>query len=411
VFERVVVIGGGAAGLAAAWAAAPRGAQLRLVDGGVGATALGGGAIDDRPWEEVARGMEVLAQDPPVGPLPEAVHVFGAELGLWRLPQAGQAYCRLATEAGRLRVARGAELGLLDLAQLGDGARVILPRMVRPEWDAESLAHALGAEAYAQSHRLRFEAIDAQLFKLAGEERIASPDLAARHDEPARLGWLLERLREMLGRAGRADAVLMGPWLGLARPAAPELSRALGLPVGEILGAVGGPAGLRFEAARDRMLASMGVTREARRARSLRARGSELVVGVDGGEEVLAIGGVAAGGVVYDPPEHSAGQDLPPRGSRPFRLSLTAAVELAWQGRQLDVVSSIHGPALDEVAWPLDADPSCLEAVGVACHGSQAAPGIFAAGDVMADKPRTVLQAVWSGIRAGAAAAGEPGAM
>jgi glycerol-3-phosphate dehydrogenase subunit B len=416
-FERVVVIGGGAAGLAAAWAAAPRGAQLRLLDSGVGATGLGSGAIDDRPWEEVERSMEVLGVDVSAGPLPEAVELFAGDLGLWRLPRAGEPFCRVATEAGRVRVARGAEIGLLDLAALPEGARVLLPRMPRPEWDAESLAHALNADAYAVARRLRFEAADAKLWKLAGEERIAAADLAGRHDDEARLGWLRERLREMLARAGRAHAVLTGPWLGLARPAAPKLSSDLGLPVGEALAGVGSPAGLRFEAARDRMLAGLGLARERHRVSRVRARGSELVVTVDGGDEViadgvvLAIGGVAAGGVVYDPPEQRAGQEMAPAGARPFRLSLQAPIELAWQGRRLDVVSSIHGPSLDDVAWPVDADPSCLEAIGVSCDGAQAAPGIFAAGDVVADKPRTVLQAVWSGIRAGAAAAGEPGSL
>jgi pyruvate/2-oxoglutarate dehydrogenase complex dihydrolipoamide dehydrogenase (E3) component len=49
--------------------------------------------------------------------------------------------------------------------------------------------------------------------------------------------------------------------------------------------------------------------------------------------------------------------------------------------------------------------------VGVHCDGVQAGDRIFAAGDVVADKPRTLLQAVFSGVRAGAAAAGEPGAV
>jgi glycerol-3-phosphate dehydrogenase subunit B len=42
-----------------------------------------------------------------------------------------------------------------------------------------------------------------------------------------------------------------------------------------------------------------------------------------------------------------------------------------------------------------------LEAVGVHCRGVRAAPGVTAAGDAIADRPRTVLEAVASGLRAG----------
>ena len=108
---------------------------------------------------------------------------------------------------------------------------------------------------------------------------------------------------------------------------------------------------------------------------------------------------------------------MPIAGAPPFHLSLEAEVQMQAACRPLDVVSSLSGPALDEQAWPVDADPGLLEAVGVACDGLQvsrrSADGLplhlYAAGDVVADVPHTTLQAVFSGIRAGAAAAGEPG--
>jgi glycerol-3-phosphate dehydrogenase subunit B len=80
------------------------------------------------------------------------------------------------------------------------------------------------------------------------------------------------------------------------------------------------------------------------------------------------------------------------------------------QNRSIDIVGSMHGPPLDEIAWPIDADPGYLEAVGIACEGVEAGPGLYAAGDAIADRPRTLLQAVYSGALAGAAAAaGAPG--
>jgi len=420
-FERVVIIGAGAAGLAAAWAAAQRGAEIRLYDGGVGASCLNGGAVDDRPWEQVARATEVLQLVTEAGPLPEAVRAFAHQLGLWRLPTKGDRLCRLATEAGRVRLARGHDRSLLDLSRLPMGARVGLPRVPRPEWDADSLAASLSADAYAQSRGLSFEPLDAKVLKHVGEDRIAAAELASRHDDPARRAWLVDRLGEALARAGGGAerpfaALLTGPWLGTDKPMAAWLSERLGLSVGETVSGVGCAAGMRFESARLALLSSLGIELTPRQVTAIAALGDELEVSIEDEEErvttdavVLALGGLAAGGVIYDPPEHSAGQDVPLAGREPFRLSVGAAVRLQALRQPVDVVGSVHGPALDEVAWPVDADPGLLEAVGVACQGTEAAPRVHAAGDVVADKPRTMLQAVYSGVLAGAAAAGEPG--
>lgn len=414
-FERVTVVGAGAAGLAAVWAAARRGAEIRLFDAGVGASGLGGGAVDDQPWEQVARAAQVLMHSPAAGPLPPSVRLFATELDLWRLGDQGNPLVRLATEAGRVRLARGCDRALLDLSRLPAGARVLLPRASRSEWDADALARALGADAYADSRRLSFVPVDARILEYVGEDRIAAAELASRHDDPARLGWLGERLREMLARHGHADAVLLGPWLGADRPRSGALSELAGVRVGEILGGVGSAAGLRFEAARLRMLSSVGVTLEPCRATAVRRVEDGFEVALDGAEPaasdavVLALGGLVSGGVRFDPPEQSAGLDMAAAARCSFQLSLSAPVRLQVDGRALDVGSSINGPALDQLAWPSDADPGYLELVGVACDGEQCGERLFAAGDVVADRPRTLLQAVHSGIRAGAAAAGEPG--
>ncbi|MCA9623369.1 MAG: hypothetical protein KC731_30320, partial [Myxococcales bacterium] len=406
------------------WAAAQRGAALRLFDGGLGASCLAGGAVDDRPWDEVARSAEVLQSLPRASSLPEAVRIFADDLGLWRLPPEGALLPRLATSAGRTRLARGHDRALLDLATLPARARIALPTVSRPEWDADHLARALSADAYAESRALRFVAGEAKLLKHVGEDRIPPAELAMRHDDPDRRGYLVERLREMLARAGHVDAILLGPWLGCLDGQAEAIGEALGLPVGEILGEIGGAAGLRFEAARAALLDPLGIGIEPYQARRIGKAGEELYVELESGERVvsdrlvIAVGGVAAGGIVYDPPEQHATRGLPESGRVPWRLSIAGRLGFQARGRRLDVVGSIHGPALDGEAWPTDADPGLLECVGLATDGFAAIPGgelhgarIYAAGDVVADRPRTVLQAVFAGIHAGAAAGGEPGAL
>ncbi|HHH27619.1 MAG TPA: hypothetical protein ENK57_04610 [Polyangiaceae bacterium] len=421
------MIGAGVAGLAATWAAAQRGAKLRLFDGGLGASCLAGGAVDDRPWDEVARSVEVLDAPPLAKPLPESVRIFASDLELWRLPHPGEPLARLATASGRIRVARGHDRSLLDLSRLRRGATVLLPIVPRAEWDAPSLARAFAADAYAVSRDLRFITADAKLLKLRGEDRIAPGDLASRHDDPDRRRWLVDRLEELLDRAGPVDALLLGPWLGALEPIAPVLEAELGVLVGEVLGGVGGAAGLRFEAARAALLATTGVSIEPHNVTRIRAGdvGDELVVSLDDDEEVVAdavvvaCGGLAAGGVIYEPPEHRAGMDMPEAGAAPWRLSIDAPLQMQGHGRRLDVVGSVHGPALDHVGWPTDADPGLLESVGIRTAGTAAVllesagfeARLLAAGDVVADRPRTMLQAAFDGIRAGADAAGEPGAL
>lgn len=419
-FERVVVIGAGLAGLAAVHAAVPRGGEVRLVDPSFGSSALSGGAVDDVPWESVALACEALGLGPVARALPAEVEPFVQALGLWALPKEGEPLCQLATEAGRIRLARGRDRALLDLGRLPFGARLILPRVPRPEWEADLLARALREDPYARSQGLHIEAVDAKLLRFVGEDRISAADLAQRHDEPARREWLADRLQETVRaerNAGRSvDGILLGPWLGAAAPRAEELSDRVGMALGEILSGVGSAAGQRFEVARDRMLGALGLEREPRRALAVRRQDGELFVHTDeppspmtADRVVLAIGGLAGGGLRYCPAELEAQPDEPARARMAFGLSLEAPVGLRANGRRLEVVGSVHGPALDEDGWPGGTEPGLLESVGIAATGPLAAPGIYVAGDALADRPRTKLEAVRSGLRAGAAAAGEPG--
>src|SRR5262249_36997255 len=161
---------------------------------------------------------------------------------------------------------------------------------------------------------------------------------------------------------------------------------AVGLPCGEALLGAGSPAGLRFEAARDRMLDAIG----ARRVR-------DRVIGITGAAKlsvalarddvalvvdavVLAIGGLVAGGVVYAPAAQAASAEWPALGKVPFELSLAANVALSGGGPEpMGIVASMQGPELDLSAWPVDGRATLVETIGVRCEGSRASERIYAA--------------------------------
>jgi glycerol-3-phosphate dehydrogenase subunit B len=410
VSRRILVLGAGVAGLAAAFAARRKGHAVVVVSAGAGASALGGGAVDDVPWEERLRAARVLGKPVELRALASDVAAFSEALGLWDLPGEGAPPTLLATSAGRLRPARGRDKALLDLAQLS-GARVLLPRAPRAGWDADALAATLADDPIARRAGLRFEAIDVPILRFADEARMADADLAARHDDPARITWLAERLRGALAapRSGHEPvAVLLGSWLGARSARASALSAQLSVPVGEVLVGVGSAAGFRFDDAQSRMLEALGAEHVVDRAARLRWKGDGVAVDFSRGRPsinaqaaVLATGGVGGGGVVYAPPEHAAREDLPPRAAIPYVLSVDAPVTLSLGAGRLGIVASMQGPELDAAAWPIDARPSALEAIGVLAPEGRAAPEITAAGDIVAGRSRTLLEAVVSGLRAG----------
>jgi anaerobic glycerol-3-phosphate dehydrogenase len=390
----VVVVGGGIAGTAAAWAATKGGARVLLVQDRAGGTALYSGAADLLPW----RGAGDRAIPVPVS---DALRAFFGELGQVRLGD-----FRIATRQGVVRSAAGADRALLDLAPLA-GLRVAVADVERDEWDAPLLAWAFSDSDWALGTRTVFEPVRVAGLRTGAERRIAPYDFAALHDEPERFGALAAAISDA---CDGFDACLVGPWLGV-KPETAERFRALvPVPVGECTSPLAGAAGARLETASAALLARIGVEMLRAEVTAVSERGERWVVelvasaagrkgrSMESQAVVLAIGGVGAGGIRFE-------WD-PERGRQGFTASLRAPVSLALDGEELDTFGSLYGPSLERSGLEL------LERVGLAVSASGRAlragsplPGLFAAGDAASGVARTLLGAAESGARAGALAA------
>jgi glycerol-3-phosphate dehydrogenase subunit B len=386
----VVVVGAGVAGTAAALAASQAGARVVLVDGGTGASTLATGAIDAVPWQTAT-----------ASPLTTAVRSILEALGGYLLPDAG---ARVATTAGVVRPARGHDAAILDVTRfMGAGIGVVCCE--RPGWDGVGLARTWGAG---------FVPLDATVLRHTDERVLPAADYAARHDDESRLAWLADRLKDALARGGDGiAALLLPPSLGLERPRAQALSRLVGLPCGEAVGLPGGPSGLRFEHARDRAVVSAGIQVVCARVRVVEPHEDrwrlvieEGVASIDAMAVVVAAGGLVGGGLQYAPAEASVATVFPPSSRPAFRLGLDAPLELGAHGRPLESPGSLFGVAPESIAWPFARD-ALMDRVGVLVGDGGHAGGdaLYAAGEIVADAPRTWLQALESGARAGAAAA------
>ncbi|HVW24708.1 MAG TPA: hypothetical protein VHC69_05030 [Polyangiaceae bacterium] len=387
---KIVVIGGGVAGTAAAWAARRGFADVTAIFDHPGASSVYSGALDDAPWEDAL----------PDTALDSELLAFAVALEAWSV---GTRSARVATHEGVLRLARGKDSSLLDVSALS-GARVGVAATQVDGWDAAFLARSLSSAPWAQRTRTRFEPVSVQGIFDPGEASASPYDLAALHDEPSRMARLAECLRRS---RVTPDAWLLGPWLGAAPGGADALTALVGKPCGETTSPPGGPAGARFDASRDALLANVGVQVRHERVRSIEPRGKRLLVAGSGGgltandagfdAVILAIGGVAGGGILLS----DAGDDedavalaagVVQKGA--FRASVRAGVEIGFSGRALDRASSERG--VDVAAIGIAA----LERVGILTDGSAArrSETILAAGDAVADLHRTALAAARSGI-------------
>jgi thioredoxin reductase len=370
-----LVIGNGFAALGAAWAASRAGAQVNVVSSGTGSSGLYSGMVD--------------------GPAPSAeASDLAARLGL----VVGSGPRAVATREGVVRSAIGRDHALLDLESVA-GRRVAVADFSRDDFDASLLAASFAKSPWAIRTRTDFVAVPVEALIAGFERRIAPYDLALRFDVAARREALSAALR-----AARADAQawLVGPWLGVASNAAEDLAQRLGCPVGETSSPPGGAAGARFELRRDALLAELGVGVIQAQVHGAERKPGGFRVGLSDGTQldvravVLAVGGVAAGGIVLDADGSNFG----------FRLSLRADAPLRLAGELIDGTSSLWGVSF--ARWGL----SALERIGVQADRVGrvgATPGLFACGDVVAGRARCVLEALGSGILAGRGAASEPG--
>jgi glycerol-3-phosphate dehydrogenase subunit B len=391
--QRVIVVGAGIAGTAAVIAAARAGAAVTVLDGGTGASTLATGALDLAPWPERPR--------EPAGAIGADARATLDALGGYVVHPAGSI---LVTTAGLVRPAGGCDAALFDAAGLADGHMAVV-RSSRPGWDAEALAHAWGPA---------YTAVDASVLRFADESVLPDAELALRHDDEARVGWLGDRLRDALARAGgRWSGVVLPPMLGIDRGRAQDLSRQVGARCGEPIALPGGPSGLRFERARDRALRASGAVRARLRARRLYADHAVWRVETEEGTSfeahavVVATGGLIGGGIEYAPIEGM--RTATPRATaRPtFRLAIDSPLSIGAYGRPLDAPGSLFGVAPESTAHPFVRDAVADRAGVLAAHDGAArgAPGVFVAGEIVADAARGWLACLASGVRAGTAAA------
>lgn len=379
---KLAVVGAGAAGTAAAWYGRRQNAEVVVFHDRAGATALSSGALDLDEWDGPTQSRKLSA---------EAV-AFAAAFEAWHV---GADPCRVATSAGLIRPARGIDTALLDLARVG-GRSIAIADIEREDWDAPLLAHALGDSEWAKQTHTRFTVVKVRGLADPAERSFGVYDFAALHDDAERLEQLGEQLR---GVAGAYGGWLLGPWLGTRPGAADRLRHKLGIPVGEISVSLDGPSGARFENARDSLFADLGVEVQRAKVAAVREQGGGWELSVAGEQPrfdkvVLALGGVAAGGIELDDAGHPGGAS--------FHLSVDAPVDLELDSMRLLGAASLHGVSFEAQGREV------LERVGVAVEGT-AVPshaGLFAAGDVVAGRPRTVLEAVSSGIEAARAALG-----
>lgn len=375
---KVVVLGAGFAGVAAALSARRAGAAVTVVHQGPGGSALYAGVVDGElePRDDAQRA---------------ALTELGRALGL-RL----HAKTLIASREGVVRAAAGADRALLDLSLLA-GRRIGVVDVPRDDWDGRLLVRSFADSTWARQTGTRFELVPLELLEKGHQRRVSAFDFASSFERPERPGWLVELLKAHRG----PDAWLFGPWLGVIQDLSSQLSTGVGVPVGEVTSPPGGAAGARFELRRDQLLRTLEVEVLVERVRRVVPGDVKVVLSLAAGQEleadalVVASGGFVSGAIQL----RGALSGSDPAG---FELSIQGLPPLQMRGELGHPVSSLFG--VDFAAH----GRALLERVGLRVDPQGALPGlprVFAAGDVIAPQTPNVAHALASGLSAGAAAA------
>ncbi|HKY36029.1 MAG TPA: FAD-binding protein [Polyangiaceae bacterium] len=375
---KVLIIGAGFAGVAAALAAKRAGATVTVVHSRAGASELYAGVVD---------GALRVVGDAQRALLPELARALGLRL---------EPRTIIASREGVVRGAAGSDRSLLNLAPLA-GKRVGLVDPGRDDWDAPLLARALGESAWARASGTRFEVVPFDLLEKGYQRRVSPYDFASGFERAERPAWLAQLLKNKRG----PDAWLFGPWLGVRLELASQLSTSVGLPVGEVTSAPGGVAGARFEMHRDSLLLALPAEVVVEPVRSVSARKAGVSIKLDDGRELLADALVlASGGFVSGAIElRGSLSGAEPAG---FALAIEGLPAVEVRGELGHPVSSLFGVDLAARGRVT------LERAGLPITSQGAvvgAPRVFAAGDVTAAETPSVGHALASGLAAGAAAA------
>ena len=413
----VVIVGDGIAGLAAAFGARSRGQAVQVLSRGNAGSTMYSGALD---YGQSTRRDNLDGAADTIEPMRAS---FISELGLWKTASDA---VHVASMWGVIRPSIGCDKRLLDLSVLRD-ACVIVPAVNRRDWDAGRLASQWSCHAQAPAHRISFEPVEATLFRDPSMADASDADVACAIDREDDYEYFKHGLREALNRAGRADAVLVGPWLGLRSNAADRLTCELGIAVGETLTLLGGSAGARFELAAQALLAKLDVETKCCDVKQVEATDDgwiAMVASLDdpagelekvrGSALVLACGGFVSGGLQLASCHGSGVVDGERRTA--FSLSLSAPVELSVAGPIAapiaGQVSSPFGLAGERFAWPETLSQRALVDKVRACHvngqavsgAMEVVDGLYVAGSMMTNAIATMWRSMTSGLAVGFAA-------
>jgi hypothetical protein len=300
---------------------------------------------------------------------------------------------RVATLGGLLREVSARDTAVLDLAPLNAAKVGVVNLGSRWECSAEWLVASYNESAWAKSQSLEFVVLQGEQWLSAEERGLPALLLALRLQQPDHP--VTASLNAACAEAG-CSAALLPPCVGDSPGAWQAFAERVRLPVGQTLSEVGGLAGLRFERARDELSATakgLGWDVYSVRLERLTPQAGGFEARFSDGRTlacravVLCTGGIAGGGIVMN---EEGGQLAP---SFEYASAGVGQPLLAWQSVQRFQVASESG--FDVSVGGVRG----LEAVGFG-EGIAAQPGVFIAGDCIADQPRLGLVAALSGVRA-----------